>query len=209
MSTLQAIDPDCVDGDNQEAVDLVIVPRARDLGGFEVRRALPSAKRQMIGPFIFWDQMGPATFPVGEGINVRPHPHIGLATLTYLFDGEIYHRDSLGTAQPIKPGEVNLMTAGKGIVHSERAEAAVKALGPRLFGIQSWIALPKAREEIAPAFEHLGQHDLPTLEAEGKAVRIIAGSMWGRDVADHHVFRHDLRRRGHGLRRPPADPARA
>jgi len=179
MSTLQALDPDCIDGENPNAVDLVIVPRARDLGGFEVRRALPSSKRQMIGPFIFWDQMGPARFPVGEGINVRPHPHIGLATLTYLFEGEIYHRDSLGTAQPIKPGEVNLMTAGKGIVHSERMEQEVRELGPNLFGIQSWIALPAASEETAPAFEHRLQAELPTLEAEGKAVRVIAGSMWG------------------------------
>lgn len=179
MSTLQALDPDCVDGDNPDAVDLVIVPRARDLGGFEVRRALPSAKRQMIGPFIFWDQMGPASFPVGEGINVRPHPHIGLATLTYLFDGEMYHRDSLGSSLPIRPGEVNLMTAGKGIVHSERMDEAFKATGPHLFGIQSWIALPKAHEETAPAFEHRAEADLPTLEAEGKAVRIIAGTMWG------------------------------
>jgi redox-sensitive bicupin YhaK (pirin superfamily) len=179
MSTLQALDPDCVDGDNPNAIDLVIVPRARDLGGFEVRRALPSARRQMIGPFIFWDQMGPATFPAGEGINVRPHPHIGLATLTYLFDGEIHHRDSLGSSLAIRPGEVNLMTAGKGIVHSERTDEAVRASGPRLFGIQSWIALPKAREEIAPAFEHRSEDELPTLEAEGKAVRVIAGSLWG------------------------------
>ena len=179
MSTLQELDPDCYAEGRLDAVDLTIVPRARDIGGFEVRRALPSAKRQMIGPFIFWDQMGPAAFPMGEGINVRPHPHIGLATLTYLFDGEIYHRDSLGTAQPIRPGEVNLMTAGKGIVHSERMDDAVKALGPNLFGIQSWIALPKSREGIEPAFEHRDQTALPTLEAEGKAVRIIAGSLWG------------------------------
>jgi redox-sensitive bicupin YhaK (pirin superfamily) len=179
MSTLQELDPDCYSADNPDAVDLTIVPRARDIGGFEVRRAPPSAKRQMVGPFIFWDQMGPAAFPVGEGINVRPHPHIGLATLTYLFDGEIYHRDSLGTAQAIRPGEVNLMTAGKGIVHSERMEEQVKAIGPNLFGIQSWIALPKSSEEIAPGFEHRAQEVLPTLEAEGKAVRVIAGSLWG------------------------------
>ncbi|SDF41643.1 pirin family protein [Thalassobaculum litoreum] len=179
MSTLQELDPDCYADGNPNAVDVVIVPRARDIGGFEVRRALPSTKRQMIGPFIFWDQMGPASMPVGEGINVRPHPHIGLATLTFLFDGEIHHRDSLGTTQPIRPGEVNLMTAGKGIVHSERMDDAVKAMGPHLFGIQSWIALPKASEEVAPAFEHRDQTALPTLEAEGKAVRIIAGSLWG------------------------------
>jgi redox-sensitive bicupin YhaK (pirin superfamily) len=133
----------------------------------------------MIGPFIFWDQMGPATFPVGGGINVRPHPHIGLATLTYLFEGEVYHRDSLGSSIAIHPGAVNLMTAGKGIVHSERTRDELKAAGPTLFGIQSWIALPKAKEEIAPAFEHQGQSDLPLIEGEGKEVRIIAGSMWG------------------------------
>lgn len=179
MSTLQELDPDCYASENPDAVELTIVPRARDIGGFEVRRALPSAKRQMVGPFIFWDQMGPASFPVGEGINVRPHPHIGLATLTYLFDGEMYHRDSLGTAQSIRPGEVNLMTAGKGIVHSERMDDAIKAMGPHLFGIQSWIALPKASEEIAPNFEHRTQEALPILEAEGKAVRVIAGSLWG------------------------------
>lgn len=179
MSTLQELDPDCYASENPDAVELTIVPRARDIGGFEVRRALPSAKRQMVGPFIFWDQMGPASFPVGEGINVRPHPHIGLATLTYLFDGEMYHRDSLGTAQSILPGEVNLMTAGKGIVHSERMDDAIKAMGPHLFGIQSWIALPKASEEIAPNFEHRTQEALPILEAEGKAVRVIAGSLWG------------------------------
>ena len=179
MSTLHELDPAAYADGNPNAVDLVIVPRARDIGGFEVRRALPSAKRQMIGPFIFWDQMGPASMPVGEGVNVRPHPHIGLATLTYLFDGEMHHRDSLGSDQPIRPGEVNLMTAGKGIVHSERMDDAVKALGPHLFGIQSWIALPKDREEIDPGFEHRSQQALPTLEAEGKAARIIAGSLWG------------------------------
>ena len=178
MSSLNANDPECLD-DARSAIDMVIVPRARDLGGFEVRRALPSAKRQMVGPFIFWDQMGPAEFPVGEGINVRPHPHIGLATLTYLFDGEIYHRDSLGTSQPIKPGEVNLMTAGRGIVHSERADDAIKAIGPKLFGIQSWIALPKSQEEVDPGFEHRLQDELPVISGEGKAVRLIAGSMWG------------------------------
>ncbi len=178
MSSQNANDPDRVE-EAPDGVDLVIIPRARDLGGFEVRRALPSAKRQMVGPFIFWDQMGPASFPIGGGVNVRPHPHIGLATLTYLFDGEIYHRDSLGTAQPIKPGEVNLMTAGRGIVHSERTDDAVKALGPNLFGIQFWIALPKDREEIDPGFEHRLEGELPTIEGEGKAVRLIAGSMWG------------------------------
>ena len=137
-----------------EAIEQVIVPRARDLGGFSVRRALPAAGRQMVGPFIFFDQMGPAEFLIGTGIDVRPHPHIGLATVTYLFDGEIMHRDSLGSAVAIKPGELNLMSAGSGIVHSERTSAEQRAMGPRLFGIQAWAALPKSHEEGAPAFLH-------------------------------------------------------
>jgi len=161
-------------------IETVIVPRARDLGGFEVRRALPSAQRQMVGPFIFWDQMGPTQFPIGEGINVRPHPHIGLSTLTYLFDGEIMHRDSLGTAQPIRPGEVNWMTAGRGIVHSERTDSELRAAGATMFGIQAWVALPKASEEVAPSFAHLGSNALPTIEGEGKRVRIVAGTLWGK-----------------------------
>ena len=122
------------------------MPRARDLGGFEVRRALPSPRKQMVGPFIFFDQMGPAEFILGEGIDVRPHPHIGLATVTYLFSGEIMHRDSLGFEQPIRPGEVNWMTAGKGIVHSERTGDVERARDAKLFGIQSWVALPKSAE---------------------------------------------------------------
>jgi redox-sensitive bicupin YhaK (pirin superfamily) len=145
-----------------------------------VRRALPSAKRQMVGPFVFWDQMGPAEFPVGEGIDVRPHPHIGLATVTYLFDGEIMHRDSLGSKQPISPGDVNWMTAGKGIVHSERSQADWKAQPNRkMFGIQSWVALPEAAEEAEPDFVHHRAQSLPVIEAEGKRVRIIAGSLFG------------------------------
>jgi len=160
-------------------IDTVIVPRTRDLGGFEVRRALPSARRRMVGPFIFWDQMGPARFPSGEGLDVRPHPHIGLATLTYLFDGEIMHRDSLGTAQPIRPGEVNWMTAGRGIVHSERTDPTLREDGASMFGIQAWVALPKVHEETAPGFVHLGSDELPTIEGEGKRVRVIAGSLWG------------------------------
>jgi redox-sensitive bicupin YhaK (pirin superfamily) len=160
-------------------IDTVIVPRTRDLGGFEVRRALPSARRRMVGPFIFWDQMGPARFPSGEGLDVRPHPHIGLATLTYLFDGEIMHRDSLGTAQPIRPGEVNWMTAGRGIVHSERTDPALREDGASMFGIQAWVALPKQHEETVPGFVHLGSDELPTIEGEGKRVRVIAGTLWG------------------------------
>lgn len=161
------------------SVETIIVPRARDLGGFEVRRALPSARRQMIGPFIFWDQMGPAVFKAGTGIDVRPHPHIGLATLTYLFEGQILHRDSLGSIQAIDPGEVNWMTAGRGIVHSERTAPEVRLSDAPLFGIQSWIALPERNEETDPGFAHHAAAALPTLEAEGKRVRIIAGSLYG------------------------------
>ncbi len=161
------------------SLQTIIVPRARDLGGFEVRRALPSAKRQMIGPFIFWDQMGPAVFKPGMGVDVRPHPHIGLATITYLFDGEIMHRDSLGTVQAIRPGEINLMTAGRGIVHSERTALEVRDHENPLFGIQSWIALPKAQEERDPGFLHLGTADLPVIEADGAVVRVVAGEMYG------------------------------
>ena len=142
MSWQPASDPRCDQQQEVNPIEMVIVPRARDLGGFEVRRALPSARRQMVGPFIFFDQMGPAEFLLGQGIDVRPHPHIGLATVTYLLRGEIIHRDSLGTLQPIRPGEVNLMTAGRGVVHSERTDAALRASGPRLHGIQSWMALP-------------------------------------------------------------------
>ena len=170
---------DPADDHDAPAVETVIVPRARDLGGFEVRRALPSARRQMVGPFIFWDQMGPSVFKAGTGIDVRPHPHIGLATLTYLFEGQILHRDSLGVVQAIDPGEVNWMTAGRGIVHSERTAPEVRQNEARLFGIQSWIALPERHEETDPGFAHLSAADLPTLSAEGKQVRLIAGSLWG------------------------------
>ncbi|QJE74039.1 pirin family protein [Aerophototrophica crusticola] len=161
------------------ALEAVIVPRARDLGGFEVRRALPSAKRQMVGPFIFWDQMGPATFQPGTGIDVRPHPHIGLATVTYLFEGEIMHRDSLGTVQPIRPGELNWMTAGRGIAHSERTDTTLRGHANPMFGIQSWVALPERFEETDPGFAHFGAADLPVVEGEGKRARIIAGSLFG------------------------------
>ena len=173
--------PDPLPGDvaAADSIELVIVPRARDLGGFEVRRALPAARKQMIGPFIFFDQMGPALMQPGQGINVRPHPHIGLATVTWLFDGAIYHRDSLGSSQSISPGELNWMTAGKGIVHSERTAAQDLAWQRKVFGIQSWVALPKQYEETAPAFDHVAAHDLPVIDARGISARIIAGSLYG------------------------------
>jgi redox-sensitive bicupin YhaK (pirin superfamily) len=179
VSWLPSDDPKPGDAHACRAIEMVIVPRARDLGGFEVRRALPSPRRQMVGPFIFWDQMGPAEFVIGEGIDVRPHPHIGLATVTYLFDGEVVHRDSLGTLETIRPGALNLMTAGKGIVHSERSGEAARAVGARLFGIQSWVALPQAHEEGEPGFVHYSADKLPVLSGPGTTVRLIAGEAFG------------------------------
>jgi redox-sensitive bicupin YhaK (pirin superfamily) len=179
MSWQPVDDPKPGDAFACNAIETVIVPRARDLGGFEVRRALPSARRQMVGPFIFWDQMGPAEFILGSGIDVRPHPHIGLATVTYLFDGEIVHRDSLGTLETIRPGALNLMSAGRGIVHSERTGAEARSLGPKLFGIQAWVALPASHEEGDPAFVHYGEDRLRVLEARGVRLRLIAGEAFG------------------------------
>ena len=160
-------------------VELVILPRAHDIGGFEVRRALPALERQMVGPFIFFDQMGPGEFLAGRGLDVRPHPHIGLSTVTYLFQGEILHRDSLGSRQPIVPGDVNWMTAGRGIAHSERTDAALRVHSNRLFGIQSWVALPRAMEETVPGFAHHTAASLPFVENEGLRMRLIAGGAWG------------------------------
>ncbi|MDR3535505.1 MAG: pirin family protein [Acetobacteraceae bacterium] len=161
------------------AVETVLLPRAHDVGGFEVRRALPAQQRQMVGPFIFFDQMGPGEFLTGHGLDVRPHPHIGLATVTYLFAGEILHRDSLGSDQPIRPGDVNWMTAGRGIAHSERTDPALRVHANRLFGIQSWVALPKAQEETAPAFVHHPAATLPAEQDGGMRLRLIAGTGWG------------------------------
>jgi len=173
--------PDPMPGDAAaaDAIAQVIVPRARDIGGFEVRRALPAAGRQMVGPFIFFDQMGPVLMKAGQGLDVRPHPHIGLSTVTWLFDGSIFHRDSLGSEQPIAPGELNWMTAGKGIVHSERTSEADRAQERKVFGIQSWVALPKQHEETAPAFEHVGVERLPLITDKGISARIVAGSLYG------------------------------
>jgi redox-sensitive bicupin YhaK (pirin superfamily) len=157
----------------------ILHPTSHDLGGFKVHRTLPHKERTMVGPFIFFDQMGPAQLPPGGGIDVRPHPHINLATVTYLFKGAIDHRDSLGTFARIEPGAVNLMTAGHGIVHSERSPADERPGGPELSGIQTWLAMPQAREEMDPAFEHVAKESLPVLEANGARARIIMGTLWG------------------------------
>jgi redox-sensitive bicupin YhaK (pirin superfamily) len=162
-----------------EGIEAVIIPRAHDVGGFEVHRALPAKEKQMIGPFIFFDQMGPGEFLTGKGLDVRPHPHIGLATVTYLFDGSIVHRDSLGTQLPIVPGDVNWMTAGSGIAHSERTDTGLRDHSNPLFGIQSWVALPKTMEEMPPAFAHHDADSLPVLEDGGVRMRLIAGDGWG------------------------------
>jgi redox-sensitive bicupin YhaK (pirin superfamily) len=161
-------------------LDATLVPATRDLGdGFKVRRALPSVKRRMIGPFVFLDEMGPTRFAPGGGLDVRPHPHIGLATVTYLFEGEILHHDSLGVRQSIRPGDVNWMIAGRGIVHSERTPQALRATGSSAWGLQSWVALPEREEERAPAFRHHAAGELPSLKAEGKHIRVVAGEMFG------------------------------
>jgi redox-sensitive bicupin YhaK (pirin superfamily) len=159
-------------------IDLRIKPRARDLGdGFTVRRALPDAKRRAVGPFVFFDQMGPVRLEAGHGLDVRPHPHIGLATVTYLFEGEILHRDSLGSVQAIRPGEVNWMTAGRGIVHSERTAPELRAAGPALSGVQTWVALPREEEECEPSFSHHAA--LPQWEDGGVTLRVILGDVLG------------------------------
>ena len=174
--------PDPAPGDARacDAIEMVIVPRSRDIGDFEVRRALPSAKKRMVGPFIFFDQMGPAEFLVGRGMDVRPHPHIGLATVTYLFTGEIIHKDSLGNDLPIRPGAVNWMTAGSGIAHSERSDAGTRDTTRELFGIQSWVALPARSEEADPGFVHYGADEMPKITGEGKTVQLVAGEMFGK-----------------------------
>jgi redox-sensitive bicupin YhaK (pirin superfamily) len=165
--------------DSPQDIEMVILPRTGDIGGFEVQRALPFRHRRLVGPFVFWDQMGPGEFLTGQGVDVRPHPHIGLSTVTYLFDGSLDHRDSLGTFCTITPGDVNLMTAGSGIVHSERTGQDVR-LGPsRLYGIQSWVATPKALEEGAPRFHHQPKAELPTWSFEGVQGRLLMGDFQG------------------------------
>ena len=179
MSFFPGKDPPPGNATAADAIDLVIVPRSVDVGHFAVRRALPHVKRRMVGPFIFFDHFGPAEFRSGQGIDVRPHPHIGLATVSFLFDGEIMHRDSLGSAVAIHPGDVNLMTAGRGIVHSERTAPDHRAGGERLHGLQLWVAMPAGDEEIAPSFAHHDQAELPMVAGDGKNVRVVVGSLYG------------------------------
>jgi redox-sensitive bicupin YhaK (pirin superfamily) len=180
MSFFPGKDPQAGDTYACAAIAHVVVPRTVDLGdGFSVRRALPSARSRMVGPFIFFDHFGPAEFRAGNGLDVRPHPHIGLATVTYLFDGEIMHRDSLGTAVAIKPGEVNWMTAGRGIVHSERTGPEKRVTGSPIHGLQMWVALPAAKEEMDAGFAHHKIDEFPTVRDDGTFVRVVVGSLYG------------------------------
>jgi redox-sensitive bicupin YhaK (pirin superfamily) len=179
MSFTPSPDPDLGDRAACAAIETLIVPRAVDLGEMTVRRALPSTRRQMVGPFIFFDQMGPAEFLTDQGLDVRPHPHINLATVTYLFEGSILHRDSLGTEMAIEPGAVNWMRAGRGIVHSERTAPEQRSVGQRLFGLQTWVALPEHMEESRPEFVHHGAETLPVIEEGGVTARLIAGEAFG------------------------------
>ncbi len=162
-----------------QSAELVLMPHEKDLGGFKVRRLLPSVKRKTVGPWVFFDHMGPAQFPAGQGINVRPHPHIGIATVTYLFDGEILHRDSVGSLQAIRPGDVNLMVSGSGIVHSERERPQITAIDHVLHGLQLWLALPVEHEEIAPSFHHYPSATIPALQVAGVPVRVMMGRAYG------------------------------
>jgi redox-sensitive bicupin YhaK (pirin superfamily) len=179
MSFFPGKDPEAGDTYQCDAISQVIVPRTVDLGDFAVRRALPSARTRMVGPFIFFDHFGPAEFRAGNGLDVRPHPHIGLATVTYLFDGEIMHRDSLGTAVAIRPGEVNWMTAGRGIVHSERTRPERRIDHEPIHGLQMWVALPAAKEEMEAGFAHHETAEFPVVKDNGKNLRVVVGSLYG------------------------------
>lgn len=180
MSNLdKEVNGDCEFDDACGAVRMVLQPRDKDLGGFSVRRSLPTKQVKIIGPWIFFDHMGPATFPAGEGINVRPHPHIGIATVTYLFDGEILHRDSLGNVQPITPGDINLMVSGSGIVHSEREREAITQTEHSVNALQLWLALPEEREEDDPAFHHYPSTSIPAVSVDGVSIRVMMGTAYG------------------------------
>jgi len=166
-----------------ESLETTVIPVTHDLGAFKVRRTLPARERTMVGPFIFVDEFGPARLPAGQGMDVRPHPHINLATVTYLFEGAIEHRDSIGSHAVIEPGAINLMTAGSGIVHSERSPQSLRPDGPSLYGMQTWLALPDGREEIAPAFDHVPSDQLPIVEGGGARARVLMGTLWGATAA--------------------------
>src|SRR6478672_5586024 len=179
MSLYPGKDPNPGDAFACDAIELMVIPNSKDIGGFEVRRALPSARRRLVGPFIFFDRMGPAILRAGQALDVRPHPHIGLSTVTYLFDGKIRHRDSLGTEMVIQPGDVNLMTAGRGIVHSERTPEELRGAPMSISGLQTWLALPDNKEEVAPVFENTAALRLPEIDAEGVRGRIVIGDFQG------------------------------
>lgn len=179
MSFFPGEDPEAGDAFATDQIELMVIPNAKDIGGFEVRRALPTAKRRLVGPFIFFDRMGPAILRAGQALDVRPHPHIGLSTVTYLFDGKIRHRDSLGTEMVIQPGDVNLMTAGRGIVHSERTPEELRGAPMSISGLQTWLALPDDKEEVAPVFENTAVLRLPDIDAEGVSGRVVIGDFQG------------------------------
>lgn len=179
MSFFPGNDPQMGDAFASDQIELMVIPNAKDIGGFQVRRALPTARRRLVGPFIFFDRMGPAVLRAGQALDVRPHPHIGLSTVTYLFDGKIRHRDSLGTEMVIQPGDVNLMTAGRGIVHSERTPEELRGLPMSVSGLQTWLALPDGKEEVAPVFENTAALRLPEIDAEGVSGRIVIGAFSG------------------------------
>ncbi|TPN02417.1 pirin family protein [Mesorhizobium sp. B2-1-5] len=196
MSFFPGKNPEAGDAFASDQIELMVIPNAKDIGGFQVRRALPTAKRRLVGPFIFFDRMGPAILRAGQALDVRPHPHIGLSTVTYLFDGRIRHRDSLGTEMVIEPGDVNLMTAGRGIVHSERTPEELRGAPMSISGLQTWLALPDGKEEVAPVFENTAVARLPDIDAEGVSGRIVIGDFQGLRSpvrADSETLYADLR----------------
>ncbi|MFA6157663.1 pirin family protein [Mesorhizobium sp.] len=213
MSFFPGKDPEAGDAFASDQIELMVIPNAKDIGGFEVRRALPTAKRRLVGPFIFFDRMGPAILRAGQALDVRPHPHIGLSTVTYLFDGKIRHRDSLGTEMVIEPGDVNLMTAGRGIVHSERTPEELRGAPMSISGLQTWLALPDGKEEVAPVFENTAALRLPEIDAEGVTGRVVIGDFQGLRSpvrADSETLYADLRLTpGASVKIPPDAEERA
>jgi redox-sensitive bicupin YhaK (pirin superfamily) len=208
MSFFPGVDPEPGDHAAADQVEMLIIPRTSDIGNFEVRRALPTAKRRLVGPFIFFDRMGPAVLKAGQAVDVRPHPHIGLSTVTYLFDGEMSHRDSLGTGMVIRPGDLNLMTAGRGIVHSERTPDDLRGKEYALSGLQTWLALPDHMEEIAPAFENTARASLPEFDGDGASGRVVIGSLEGLRApvtTFHDTLYADVRVKPGGAFRIPAE----